>query len=795
MGKSSRKPGSKAAVAHSKQQKTVIQKIAVNNAVKHFKSNARALITMACGSGKTRVGFMTIERMKKTISIIAVPTLGLVKQMRDDAAAWLEFSKHSQLLVCSSIRHGDVHERPEDYGLSVTTSPDVILETMQNASARSKLLIVVTYQSFDKIAAAMKLAKKRKLNIELGLLVCDEAHNTAGDKSKKMSLCLSDKVAKISKRLFLTATPRVIGDRTKNPEKHNCMDDVKVYGKNVYSLSFAEAIQQGITCDYEIRNMEVNWKGDAAKKLNSRSFQKSSSRVNELARYLAREMKKRPGMRVFSFHTDCASAEAFNAALVKCGVWSRCITGEMPVNEREVILGEFEANGKSRVICSVRVFGEGVDVPSVDTVVFTDPLTSEIQIAQMVGRGQRIEEGKNLLSVYLPIFHPMGATSEVAEKTAKCSYFRTAIKVLRTMSSFDDRVVGEIRSKAEGNYSDDKTTSRSIFNQDGMSAEFAKVVNSLLLAKVDLIDCMKDSEIISAMLQAFPVRPRVNPELCRIIVCGKSIEAWKPVLLKRFGMTLAEFLDEIFPSTAKSFPDSRQQVVAIFRKHSKIKPDEFESCSAYKIGGRSYQMWHKYILSRNLAESITTVINEAWIGLVNPRTVSDMQELFRDEVKEIPERLCDLPLIGGRTWRQWQGYIEKKKIGVSLSGIINSLFPDSNPDSLDAVVAMFRTASAKRISRKNKSMVFCGKTLYRWNVYLSQFGVTLADAFDMAWPESAVFNPNSIKEVVTRLRKDHKHRPSFGEAPCGLTAGKWEAIAKRLKTTVAAIMNRAWPDA
>jgi hypothetical protein len=72
--------------------------------------------------------------------------------------------------------------------------------------------------------------------------------------------------------------------------------------------------------------------------------------------------------------------------------------------------------------------------------------------------------------------------------------------------------------------------------------------------------------------------------------------------------------------------------------------------------------------------------------------------------------------------------------------------------------------------------------------------VEWAEFIDRVWPGGADISQASLKFVISSLRKDHKHRPAFGEAPCGLTAGKWEEIAKRLNTTVPAIMSKAFPN-
>ena len=62
----------------------------------------------------------------------------------------------------------------------------------------------MTYQSSRVLAKAA-----RKAGVKFDLAVLDEAHKTAGDKSKAFATLLFDKTLQIKKRIFMTATERV----------------------------------------------------------------------------------------------------------------------------------------------------------------------------------------------------------------------------------------------------------------------------------------------------------------------------------------------------------------------------------------------------------------------------------------------------------------------------------------------------------------------------------------------------------------------------------------------------------
>jgi predicted helicase len=81
-------------------------------------------------------------------------------------------------------------------------------------------------------------------------LIADEAHKTVGSSAKKFATLLSDDNTLINKRLFMTATERVI--RGSSEGEVVSMDDVSVYGEVFHQMTFAEAIAEDIICDYKI---------------------------------------------------------------------------------------------------------------------------------------------------------------------------------------------------------------------------------------------------------------------------------------------------------------------------------------------------------------------------------------------------------------------------------------------------------------------------------------------------------------------------------------------------------------
>lgn len=412
------------------QAKSRVQEMAVSQVVKGFKKNSRGKVIMACGTGKTRVAFGVIAKRKDRIAIICVPSLGLVSQFIKSCQE--HAPRHRVLPVCCRLDG----ERPEDYDIAgATTSPDVISQAMAESSKSSPLLIVSTYQSYRKVCDAAGLA-----GVEVGLLIADEAHNTAGPQNKRMSLCLHDHHMQVTCRLFLTATPRIYSGSDSNASS---MDDEALYGPEFFSFSFKQALDMEVVCDYEIHIVDV-LQFESLRKI--RQAQHPSELAETVAGHVAKQLKAEERGRTFVFHTRIERSQEFNRILQKNGVHSCCITGEDPVKKREKLLGEFEQHKESSAICSVRVFGEGIDAPSVNRIVISDPMTSTIQIAQAIGRGTRIEPGKDKLIIYIPVFVDASANGEEDEVYVEKSPFLHAVKVLRAMREIDESLNDEIRS-------------------------------------------------------------------------------------------------------------------------------------------------------------------------------------------------------------------------------------------------------------------------------------------------------------------------------------------------------------
>jgi len=124
-------------------------------------------------------------------------------------------------------------------------------------------VVFSTYQSIDAVAQAQNLGAPG-----FDLVICDEAHRTTGatvagtDESAFVRIHNDDYIH-ASKRLYMTATPRIYDDSTKaRAGQKNAilasMDDVETYGEELFRLGFGEAVSRSLLTDYKVLVLTVS---------------------------------------------------------------------------------------------------------------------------------------------------------------------------------------------------------------------------------------------------------------------------------------------------------------------------------------------------------------------------------------------------------------------------------------------------------------------------------------------------------------------------------------------------------
>ena len=171
------------------------QKEALNNVIEGFKTNDRGKLIMACGTGKTFTSLRTAEAQvgQHGLVLFLVPSLSLLSQTLSD---WKQQAIHpiTAFAVCSDSKIGKSDEllTASELAYPATTDAKTLAKKVNDALAKSKqssdggmTVVFSTYQSIDVIAVAQNGDESKGSFVanpmpEFDLIICDEAHRTAG---------------------------------------------------------------------------------------------------------------------------------------------------------------------------------------------------------------------------------------------------------------------------------------------------------------------------------------------------------------------------------------------------------------------------------------------------------------------------------------------------------------------------------------------------------------------------------------------------------------------------------------
>lgn len=432
------------------------QEEAINAIEGVFDKDNRTTAVMACGTGKTLIALWVAQRRKAKTVIVFLPSLALIRQTLHEWVKEAVWHDASYLCVCSDSTVSNIDSiniKQSDLDFPVTTDTSEILNFLQSDCQRK--VIFTTYQSSPTIVMAVG----KKYSFDLG--VFDEAHKTAGREGTKFSFALSDDNIKISKRLFLTATPRHYQYRTYNSGVHRStvysMDDSRIYGNRSYTLSFGEAASRGIICDYKVvvsvvtsnmLNEEMRRRGEV---LVGGKNVRAQQVTNQIA--LTKAIERYGVGRIITFHSSVKSAKSFVAedgegvAAHLPGLDTFHVNGGMNTALRDSIISAFRESDQA-LITNARCLTEGVDVPAVDMVAFMSPKRSRIDIVQAVGRAMRKSANKKCGYVLVPLYieeHEGESLEESLDRTG----FTDIWLVLKAMQEQDEELaetISEIRA-------------------------------------------------------------------------------------------------------------------------------------------------------------------------------------------------------------------------------------------------------------------------------------------------------------------------------------------------------------
>ncbi|MBP0459590.1 DEAD/DEAH box helicase [Streptomyces montanisoli] len=467
------------------------QSAAIADVFAGFAQNKRGKLIMACGTGKTFTGLKIVERLQKeraaagagehTSVLFLVPSIALLSQTLREWSFEAEVPLRP-FAVCSDVKVGKQQAKGDDgdmathdLALPATTDPNRLIQQMANVEAAPGLTVVFsTYQSIATVSEAQKKGLPR-----FDLILCDEAHRTtgvtlAGHDESAFVRVHDDAYLGADRRLYMTATPRIYNEDTKADAKNAAavlasMDNEQMFGPEFHRLGFGQAVEQGLLTDYKVLILTID-EGVVAKTLQQ-GIAGGSSELNldDVAKIIGcwNAMAKRTGTfadgsgfaedeapmkRAVAFARSIPDSKAIadrfkevvdayddaDDDVLHCDV--NHVDGTFNTLERNRLLDWLKQDpgqNQARILSNVRCLSEGVDVPSLDAVLFLHPRNSVVDVVQSVGRVMRLAPGKNYGYIILPVTVPAGMPPEKA--LADNQRFKTVWQVLQALRAHDDR--------------------------------------------------------------------------------------------------------------------------------------------------------------------------------------------------------------------------------------------------------------------------------------------------------------------------------------------------------------------
>jgi len=375
----------------------------------------------------------------------------------------------------------------------------------QQQAEGGNIVVFSTYQSIDVIAEVQKRLTQEKsllsspspvrgrgpgggVSAVFDLIVCDEAHRTTGvtlsgfDESAFVKVH-DDRFITGKKRIYMTATPRLYTEEARKKAKEAfaeicSMDDPAMYGEEIYRIGFGEAVEKQLLSDYKVivLTIEENQLPDSLRKSIDESDREITAEdalkiigcINALSKKsltdeeLFKTVDPAPMRSAVAFCQNIAiskaTAESFNycrdAYFARMTEKQRAeivvaeadhVDGTMGAQVREQKLHWLKsadpANRACHILNNVRCLSEGVDVPSLDAILFLSARNSQIDVVQSVGRVMRKAEGKKYGYIIIPVVVPPDADPD---KVLSSDRFKVVWMVLNALRAHDERFDAQI---------------------------------------------------------------------------------------------------------------------------------------------------------------------------------------------------------------------------------------------------------------------------------------------------------------------------------------------------------------
>lgn len=208
------------------------------------------------------------------------------------------------------------------------------------------------------------------------------------------------------RRLLEHIDPIELLGLTATPERSDGIDVRSFFGgRTAAELRLWDALEQNLLCPFHYFGIHDNtdleslqWRrgGYDLAQLNT-LYTGNDARTRIVLDQLRDKVTDVGDMRALGFCVGVEHARYMAEKFVQAGIPARAVVGLDDTTDRRAALAALR-DGDIKVLFTVDLFNEGLDIPMVDTVLFLRPTESATVFLQQLGRGLRLAPGKSVLT-------------------------------------------------------------------------------------------------------------------------------------------------------------------------------------------------------------------------------------------------------------------------------------------------------------------------------------------------------------------------------------------------------------
>lgn len=251
--------------------------------------------------------------------------------------------------------------------------------------------------SLDNLFVSVQTLNSRALTVAVSedfydFIIVDEFHHAA---------------APTYQQLLNYFKPRILLGLTATPERMDGENILRWFDNRIAAeIRLPEAIDRKLLCPFQYFGIsdsvdlsDVKWnRGGYERSALSKVYTGNDMRVFLILKQLRKYVTDMDGVKGLGFCVSKEHARYMSDKFNEAGITSECLTADSD-NEFRRSVSKRLSDGELRFIFTVDLFNEGVDIPAINTILFLRPTESLTVFLQQLGRGLRLFEGKDCLTV------------------------------------------------------------------------------------------------------------------------------------------------------------------------------------------------------------------------------------------------------------------------------------------------------------------------------------------------------------------------------------------------------------